>query len=225
MKNVKENQLKQCICMPLEDYKSLINNITGGLQYVHVSFGVIHYYDTDEALESGSIWTKDMEKALANHFDVAYVSVFYSEEEELICIWYKEKEPLCTVVDIENKVFEDYRNDAVEFSALFCDFNVKLTERELLETYFEIIHQINGDYVIRLDNFTYDKTDENITVTGHEAEKLIPEGMYENIYEGNYKDFLESFNGKELATGFFRFMEVEENEEGIISGEPLDFIW
>lgn len=225
MKNVKENQLKKCICMSLKDYKSLVNNITGSLKYVHISFGIIHYFDTNEALESGCIWTEDMEKALANHFGVAYLSVFYSDEDDLICIWYKEEEPLCVATDIENKVFQDYRNESTELNALFFDFDVKMSKRELLELYFEIVYQINGDYVIRLDDFTFDKTAEKITVTGHEAKDLIPEGIYEDIYEGNYKDFLEAFNGRELVTGFFRFMEMNEYEEGIISGEPLDFIW
>ena len=132
---------------------------------------------------------------------------------------------LCDAAEIEDKILEDYHNDNVEFNSLFCDFNVKLKARELLELYADIIHEINGDWVIRLDSFLYDKSVEKITVTGHEAKDLIPEGMYEDIYEGNYKDFLKSFNGKELSTGFFRFMDLEENEEGAISGEPLDFIW
>ena len=44
------------------------------------------------------------------------------------------------------------------------------------------------------------------------------------IYEGNYKDFLESFNGRELETGICRLMDSEMDGD-VVKGTQLAFIW
>ena len=49
--------------------------------------------------------------------------------------------------------------------------------------------------------------------------------MYEDVYEGNYEDFLESFNYKESGTGLCRVMDVEKKEDNLIIGTKLDFIF
>lgn len=127
--------------------------------------------------------------------------------------------------EIKNKVLEDYRKENVELSSLFFDFKVKLSEKQLLEIYADIQHVINGDAVMRLENVRIEDVDApNDKIWGTEAENFIPAGMYENIYEGNYKDFLESFNGREEEAGFCRVMNVEENGE-LIGGDRLDFVW
>lgn len=127
--------------------------------------------------------------------------------------------------EIKNKVLEDYRKESVELSSLFFDFEVKLPEKQLLEIYADIQHIINGDTVMRLENVQIEETDDpNDNIWGTKAENFIPVGMYENIYKGNYKDFLESFNGKEEETGLCRVMDVEENGR-LVGGDRLDFVW
>ena len=54
---------------------------------------------------------------------------------------------------------------------------------------------------------------------------LIPEGQYEEIYEGSFKDFLESFNNREKETGLYRITLIAENALKIVSGYKLDFVW
>lgn len=126
--------------------------------------------------------------------------------------------------EIENRVYEDYRKYDTELNSLFFDFQVKAPEKVLLETYAEIQHTINGDYVIRLEDPEIEETgDCDNNIWGKEVD-LIPEGEYEDIYEGNYKDFLESFNGRELETGLCRVME-SEGKGDLSGGVKLDFVF
>lgn len=126
--------------------------------------------------------------------------------------------------EIENKVLDDYRENDVELNSLFFDFDVKLEKKALIEIYASLQHIINGDTVMRLENPIIEQIDENAcNIWGTEME-LIPEGKYEDIYEGNFKDFLESFNDKELETGFCRIIDVKENND-LIGGEKCDFVF
>ena len=114
--------------------------------------------------------------------------------------------------DLENYILEEYNKDSVELSSLFFDVQVCMPKRDILEAYQSIQSLINGDYVGRF----YIKKDKvgNI-VKCEEREAFIEDGEFEDIYEGNCKDFLKSFNGKEVEIGFCRFDD----------GELLDFIW
>lgn len=108
-------------------------------------------------------------------------------------------------------VVSEYQQYATELNALFFDIPVKMKKSEILEAYAEIQRIINGDQVVRLEHI---ETNGN-TVGGEIADNLIADGTYEEIYDGNCKDFLKSFNGREQETGFCRY---DENE-------LLDFIW
>lgn len=126
--------------------------------------------------------------------------------------------------EIKEKILEDYYNEEVELNALFFNFNVRIVEKELIELYASIQSIINGDSVMRLIDPEIEKTGENQSnIWGTEAD-LIPEGEYEDVYEGNCKDFLERFNDKELETGICRVMDVKRKGD-IIGGNKLDFIW
>ena len=104
--------------------------------------------------------------------------------------------------ELEDYILEEYYKYDVELNSLFFDVDVCMPEYEILEAYASIQNMINGDSVVRI-------------VNGEEVLDFIPSGMYEAIYDGNCKDFLESFNGKEKETGFCRY-----------DGEDLlDFIW
>ena len=130
------------------------------------------------------------------------------------------------IEEIKNKVYEDYKKESTELNSLFFDFYVKAPKKDLLEAYAEIQDTINGDKVMRLENPKIKGSDDRsrIIISGNEVD-LIPEGMYEDIYEGNYKDFLESFNYKESGTGLCRVMDVEKKEDNLIIGTKLDFIF
>ena len=114
--------------------------------------------------------------------------------------------------ELENYILEEYLKDNVELSSLFFDVMVSMKEKEILETYQSLQSIINGDCVMRLENIKSDE-DGNV-IDGDEAEEFIPEGYYEDVFTGNCKDFLESFNGREAETGLCRYDE----------GELLDFI-
>lgn len=126
--------------------------------------------------------------------------------------------------EIENHVYDEYRKYDTELNGLFFDFPVKAPEKVLLFAYANIQKNINGDSVMRLENPEIEETNEpNDNIWGKDVD-LIPEGEYEDIYEGNMKDFLESFNGRELETGLCRVMDVEEKGE-LIGGIKLDFVF
>lgn len=111
-------------------------------------------------------------------------------------------EPLTTKDALYWYVKNDYMNYDQELSSLHFDVNVCMRKRDILEVYRQLQKDINGDEVVRL-------------VNGVEREDFIPKGEYKDVFEGNCKDFLESFNGREYETGFCRY-----NGE-----EQLDFIW
>ncbi len=127
---------------------------------------------------------------------------------------------------IRNKVYDDYRKYATELNGLFFDFEVDmLTKAQLLQLYASIQKAINGDDVMRLEDVIIEGNEPNdMHIWGKEAENFIPEGKYQEIYKGNYKDFLESFNDRETETGFCRVLEAEEKGD-LIGGDKLDFVY
>ena len=128
--------------------------------------------------------------------------------------------------DIEDAIFADYRKYDTELNSLFFDFEVDgITQAELLELYASIQEQINGDAVMRLTDVVLEGDNpSDMYIWGKEAESFIPEGEYQEVYKGNYKDFLESFNGRETETGFCRVMDVEEKGD-LIGGDKLCFVF
>lgn len=132
---------------------------------------------------------------------------------------------ITTADELENYIYDEYRKYDTELNGLFFDVQVKMKEKDILRAYAAIQKNINGDDVIRLLEPEIEETDEpNDNIWGIDAD-LIPEGEYEDIYEGNCKDFLESFNEKELETGICRVMDCEEREDSKIGGIKLDFVF
>lgn len=74
MKNVRENQLKKCIFMELDEYKNLINKVTDGLKEVDCEFGLF-YMSTEKADETNTYWNEDIEVTLSKHFDVTVTNI------------------------------------------------------------------------------------------------------------------------------------------------------
>jgi len=126
---------------------------------------------------------------------------------------------------IKNKIYEEYRKNDTELNSLFFDFQVKMPEKELLKIYSEVVHVIDGDDVMKLEDVKIQSSDFSTnTIIGRKMD-LIPEGQYEEIYEGSFKDFLESFNNREKETGIYRITLIAENALKIVSGYKLDFVW
>lgn len=126
---------------------------------------------------------------------------------------------------IKNKIYEEYRKYDTELNSLFFDFQVKMPKKELLKIYSEVVHVINGDDVVKLEDVKIQLSDFSTnTIIGRRMD-LIPEGQYEEIYEGSFKEFLESFNNREKETGIYRITLIAENTLKIVSGYKLDFVW
>lgn len=126
---------------------------------------------------------------------------------------------------IKNKIYEEYRKYDTELNSLFFDFQVKMPKKELLKIYSEVVHVINGDDVVKLEDVKIQLSNFSTnTIIGRRMD-LIAEGQYEEIYEGSFKEFLESFNNREKETGIYRITLIAENALKIVSGYKLDFVW
>lgn len=124
---------------------------------------------------------------------------------------------------IIDKVCINYQKDDTELTSLFFDFPVKADKNLLLEAYAHIQKACNGDTVVRLINPVLTKNGNEKELEGKKMDSFFTKD--ENlIYEGNYKDFLESFNGRELETGICRLMDSEMDGD-VAKGTQLDFIW
>lgn len=124
---------------------------------------------------------------------------------------------------IIDKVCINYQEDDTELTSLFFDFPVKADKNLLLEAYSHIQKTCNGDTVVRLINPVLTKNGEEKELEGEKMDAFFTEEE-NGIYEGNYKDFLESFNGRELETGICRLMD-NEMDGNTTKGSLLDFIW
>ena len=105
--------------------------------------------------------------------------------------------------ELKNYVLNEYYRDDVELNLYFFDVDVYMKEAEILKTYADLHNIINGDSVIRLETMVTNNDGE--IIDGVKAESFIPNGEYESFYDGNCKNFLERFIGKELETGFCRY--------------------
>ena len=105
-----------------------------------------------------------------------------------------------------------------------------MSKSDILVTYEHLQHDINGDCIIKLKNPKQETLDnEDVIIYGDSEEPLTDE--YDEVYDGNCKDFLESFNDKELETGLCRideFLVIEnfnpEVQKCKVGGVKFDFI-
>ena len=86
MKNVRENQLKKCIFMELDEFKNLVNRVTDGLKQVEYELDGIYYEDTEKAEETDIYWNKYMNETLSEYFDVEVTSV-HTDDCDVIGVW------------------------------------------------------------------------------------------------------------------------------------------
>lgn len=137
------------------------------------------------------------------------------------------KKAYTTENQIKSQVYNLYNHESTELSSLFFDFDVKMAKGKLLQIYADIQQQINGDSVVYLENpvFLRPQSGEFHHIVEGKRGNIITDKNRNEIYEGNYRSFLESFNGREYDTGLYRIMNAEETEDGLIRGIKLDFIW
>lgn len=135
-----------------------------------------------------------------------------------------------TSQELYEHVMSEYKKDDEELNSLFFDFPVHMFKSDILAAYKRLQHDINGDYIVRLKNPKQEILNNgDIIIYGDSEEPLTAE--YDEIYDGNCKDFLESFNDKELETGLCRideFLVIEnfnpETQKGKVGGVKFDFI-
>ena len=98
MRNVSSSMLKKCIFMDLEEFKDLINNVTGGLKRVKYEPDGIYYEDTDEAEEVETYWNEHITETLSKYFDVKVTSI-HADDCEYVGVWicYKDENEKITL--------------------------------------------------------------------------------------------------------------------------------
>lgn len=131
---------------------------------------------------------------------------------------------LYTKSEIKEQVYEAYMMESVELSSCFFDFDVRGEIGMLLRAYTEIQNTINSDEVVLLNNVSTKREGDYIIVSGDLDERDFDE-IYHEVYEGNYKDFLESYNEKEKETRLYRLLDPTLDDKRRITGTKLDFIW
>ena len=96
----------------------------------------------------------------------------------------------CT--ELYEAVMYEYRKYDTELNSLFFDLDVRMKKSDILLTYAALQHDINGDEVARYEDGV--KQEENGLL-----DALIPSGEpeFDEIYEGNCKDYLENLNGQD----------------------------
>lgn len=138
--------------------------------------------------------------------------------------WYKH---FTTSDEIKSTVYEDYMSGGEELNINHFSIPVKATKATLLKTYADIQNSINGDTVVRLSNCTCANADlsffPDIIITGTEEDIASCEDADE-IFIGEYKDFLKSYNDMESETQLYRLRKATRDEKGIVSGIKLDFV-
>lgn len=80
MKNIEGYNLLGVIAMPLEEFETLVDKLTDGLQKVEYEFGayIVH---SDKAEETEEYINEDMTTILSRHFDVE-VKSWHSDTNE-----------------------------------------------------------------------------------------------------------------------------------------------
>ena len=108
---------------------------------------------------------------------------------------------------IKVQVYEKFIVEKGELTPDSFDFQVRLPKGLLLETYAEILHTIERDsVVVPLSGVTVINKGYETLISGELMEHGFAE-MADEIYDGNYRDFLFSLVGKEEETGICRIVD------------------
>jgi hypothetical protein len=83
--NVRENELKKCIFITLDDFEELIDTLTNGLKEVNFEFSV-YITDSDKADDEDTYWEEDILETLSKYFGVEVTS-YHSDDCDCPCVW------------------------------------------------------------------------------------------------------------------------------------------
>ena len=86
MKNIDRYVVQTCICMELEEYKTLILDLTEGYKQVEYTYDGLYYEDTEKAEEEDTSWEGSIEETLSKYFGVTVLSV-HADDSEYIGVW------------------------------------------------------------------------------------------------------------------------------------------
>ena len=126
---------------------------------------------------------------------------------------------------IKQKVRKDYFSEDTALNGEYFDFDVRMPKGELMRVYADLQKEINGDIVTIIDKpIIVTKVNGESTIFGFE--KAIDDIFMHEVYEGNMKNFLESFNGREQETGWCRIMDFDDRYKNtdMVGGTKLLFI-
>ena len=105
------------------------------------------------------------------------------------------------------------------FSNVFVS---NMSQRDILQAYREIQKCCNGDDVFELSNYCISKDKEKIVGS---IKEFASDSKYDELYSGNLEVFFTTFPTETVEnTCFCRLLEYEE-ENGIITGDHLNFIF
>lgn len=127
------------------------------------------------------------------------------------------------VVDYIQEQYRIYGCESDLSSMYFENVYVSdMSKRDILKAYREIQKCTNGDDMFELSDYTISEDEE--TITGTRVD-FASDSKYDERFSGNLEEFLNSFETETAEnTCFCRLLDYEE-ENGIITGELLEFIF
>jgi hypothetical protein len=140
----------------------------------------------DSERESKEMTLGEIKKWLGEEYDkcetIEEVNELLNKEKDGMAGYVVKEAAIITKENLYERVTADYRHNSTELNGLYFDFPVRMTKKDILEIYAKLQWAINGDNVIRVEN-------------GKECDTLVPNTPeFEEVYEGNCEEFLESLN-------------------------------
>jgi len=117
--------------------------------------------------------------------------LYFDSFEELIYVFGVSK-VITSPEEMYEHVMSQYMKGDTELNSMFFDFDVRMSVRDILVTYAKLQEDINGDMVLRMENW---KIKEG---RGGAEDLLLSSKEYDEIYFGNCKDYLESVDNNKF---------------------------
>lgn len=131
---------------------------------------------------------------------------------------------LKTAKELYDYVTQEYRKYDTELNGLFFDVPVQMPQYEILRAYQQLQEDINGDDVVLLKDETEFVLHGGETGIFGTVIPIVAGSGFDEIYTGNCKEFLESFNDQEEESHLYRLDDTVKNGNNI-GGEKLLFVF
>lgn len=86
MKHVRQEELKSCIFKTFDEFKQLIETLTGGLLTCEYEYDGLSMTPTEKSKTTGTEWTEDITETLSKYFGVTVTS-YHADDSDLLCVW------------------------------------------------------------------------------------------------------------------------------------------